>query len=456
MPTTTQMGADAHDANGFSAAAGTFASQGYKFVAQYIDQFSDANTAGSPSLTPAQVQQETSAGLSIVSIFQTNGMSSSAGNGYQTYFTTQQGASDGAEALSSAKTLGQPPGSTIYFAMDFDPAAFGAAGSEKQLLTQVQTYLTAVSKALGGAYSIGVYGAGDTLAAAVRNDPSSPNYNAAYTPVAAHGWLTQSYGWAGSNTMTTPPDANSQGWDIYQGNQTTANNVAIDPDTATSDSYGQWTLCFGPGTSIRTCRGDLPVEELRVGDMAATVSGGHRPVLWVGYRDLDGAGKPLRHDQQPVRVRAGAFGQQADDRPLPARDLYLSPGHPVLVGADVDGEGGVLVPIMCLVNGTSIARMPVETVTYWHVELDSHDILLAEDLPAESFLDYGNRGWFEREADHDLLHPDYAAPGLAGRCRPVVVEGSIVDAERRRLDTLFATSLSAQCGWPTDGYRIPG
>ena len=200
-------------------------------------------------------------------------------------------------------------------------------------------------------------------------------------------------------------------------------------------------VCFGTGTLIRTVRGDVAVEALRVGDLAVTMSGARRPIRWVGQRTIDCAAHPVPSEVWPVRVLAGTFGVD-----LPERDLCLSPGHPVLVG---QGEHEVLVPIMCLINGTSIARNPVDEVTYWHVELDAHDILLAEGLPAESFLDYGNRPWFSNGADHALTNPDFVAPGLAGRCRPVAVDGAQVEAERRRLDTLFELRLARQCGWPT-------
>ena len=139
------------------------------------------------------------------------------------------------------------------------------------------------------------------------------------------------------------------------------------------------TPCFCTGTRILTARGEVAVEDLVVGDLAVTASGEHRPVRWIGHRDLDGAGASLPFAQCPVRVLPGAFGPA-----LPTRTLYLSPGHPVLVGASEDGEGGHLVPVMCLVNGTTIEREPRDRVTYWHVELDRHDILLAEGLPAES------------------------------------------------------------------------
>ncbi|MET7246587.1 Hint domain-containing protein [Methylobacterium sp. EM32] len=231
---------------------------------------------------------------------------------------------------------------------------------------------------------------------------------------------------------------------------------ASDGSTRTIDFYtdlavqsGNLTpvVCFTTGTRIRTARGEVAVEVLRVGDAAVTASGALRPIVWIGHRDLDGAGGTLPHDQRPVRIRRGAFGAG-----LPARDLFLSPGHPILVGADADGEGGHLVPAMCLINGTSITREPVAAITYWHVELDAHDILLAEALPAESYLDWGDRPFFTEGSDHALHNPDFVVPGLHARCRPVAVDGPVVEAERARLSGVFAASLSAACAWDEAGH----
>ena len=207
--------------------------------------------------------------------------------------------------------------------------------------------------------------------------------------------------------------------------------------------------CFVTGTMIRTTRGDVPVEALAVGDLAMTASGAVRPVVWIGHQLVGAAYAPVSEQVRPVRIATGAFGVG-----LPERELWLSPGHPVLVGADEDGEGGHLVPVMCLVNGTTIARMAVDSVTYWHVELDAHDILLAEGLPAESYLDWGDRVFFTGGADHALVNPDFVVPGLAGRCRPVAVDGPVVAAERRRLDAVFATQLISACDWPSSSDAV--
>ncbi len=209
-------------------------------------------------------------------------------------------------------------------------------------------------------------------------------------------------------------------------------------------------VCFATNTRIRVVRNsaheDIAVERLQIGDLAVTATGTLRPVVWIGHRDLDAGARPLPAPQQPVRVRAGAFGAG-----LPTRDLRLSPGHPVLIGADADGEGGHLVPVMCLINGTSITREPVTSVTYWHIELDAHDILLAEGLAAESYLDWGDRPFFTEGSEHALHNPDFVVPGLAARCRPVAVDGPVVEAERARLSAVFADSLGAACAWDEAG-----
>ncbi len=139
--------------------------------------------------------------------------------------------------------------------------------------------------------------------------------------------------------------------------------------------------CFARGTRIRTDRGEIAVERLRVGDVVPTPrNGGSRRIKWIGRRHIDCAGHSRPHDVLPVRVSAEAFAPG-----MPGRDLLLSPDHAVFTG-------GALIPIRYLINGATIAQQEVEAVSYWHIELESHDILLAEGLPCESYLDTGNRG----------------------------------------------------------------
>jgi hypothetical protein len=144
-----------------------------------------------------------------------------------------------------------------------------------------------------------------------------------------------------------------------------------------------FTACYAAGTRILTTSGEVAVEALRVGQRVRTAAGEAKPISWIGHRSIDG-------EVWPVRVQAHAFGPGR-----PHRDLWLSPDHAVLV--DGDGEGAapaVLIPIRYLVNGATVCQERRDQVTYFHVELAMHDVLLAEGLPAESYLDTGNRAAF--------------------------------------------------------------
>ncbi len=179
--------------------------------------------------------------------------------------------------------------------------------------------------------------------------------------------------------------------------------------------------CFARGTRITTKDGEVAVERLRVGDRVITASGATRPVVWIGDREVACRRHPTPENVWPVRVRAGAFGEG-----LPRRDLLLSPDHAVF-------QEGVLIPIKHLTDGAGIAQERVDTVHYFHVELESHDVLLAEGLPAESYLDTGNRAMFVGGAAHLVLHPDFAALNWNDACAPLCQQGPIVAAVRRRL-----------------------
>lgn len=153
-------------------------------------------------------------------------------------------------------------------------------------------------------------------------------------------------------------------------------------------------LCFLAGTRITTPAGDVPVESLKAGDMVLTASGAARKVRWVGYTTVSSRfADPQR--AFPVRIAAGAL-----DENLPARDLLVSPDHALLID-------GVLIHATALVNGLTVTREAVmpPTFLYYHVELTTHDLLLAEGTPAESFVDNASRMAF----DNWETHPDDAA-----------------------------------------------
>jgi Ca2+-binding RTX toxin-like protein len=179
--------------------------------------------------------------------------------------------------------------------------------------------------------------------------------------------------------------------------------------------------CFRRGTMIRTRDGDRPIETLKCGDEAMTISGVARPILWIGRRAVDVRRHPKPAEVRPVRIAGGAFGEG-----LPGRDLWLSPGHNI-------AWGGALIPASALVNGRSVQQVAVDAVEYWHVELDAHDVILAEGLATESYLDTGNRSAFDNGGAFVEAHPDFRPRHWAQTCLPLALEGPSVSTAKTQL-----------------------
>lgn len=192
----------------------------------------------------------------------------------------------------------------------------------------------------------------------------------------------------------------------------------------------QTTLCFAEGTCIETASGRAAVETLSIGDTVVTASGDKRAVKWIGKM----VSRPSRHPRpwevNPVRVKAHAFGPN-----VPLRDVRLSPGHAVYIE-------GVLVPIGHLINGATIVQEAPGPVRYFHIELDSHDVLLAEGLPCESFFDDGQRASFTNADVVNGLHGRLDPQSWDNACAPMVADGPQLVAIRERLHT-----QAEQLGW---------
>jgi collagen type I/II/III/V/XI/XXIV/XXVII alpha len=157
-------------------------------------------------------------------------------------------------------------------------------------------------------------------------------------------------------------------------------------------------VCYARGTMIQTPAGERPVEGLHPGMQVITLVDGNevpRTVTWVGHRRIDLTRHPRPETVAPIRIMRDAFADT-----MPHSDLLLSPDHAVFVG-------GMLICIRQLVNGSTIRTEHGWTaVDYYHVELNDHAILLAEGLPAESYLDTGNRGFFANTGAPLTLYPD--------------------------------------------------
>ena len=181
---------------------------------------------------------------------------------------------------------------------------------------------------------------------------------------------------------------------------------------------------------IQTPDGERPVETLCTGTQVITLVDGEevpRTVRWLGHRRIDLTRHPRPETVAPIRIERDAF---ADN--VPHRDLLVSPDHAIFVD-------GMLICARQLVNGTTIRRETGWTsVDYYHVELNEHAILLAEGLPAESYLDTGNRGFFANAGAPLVLHPDLTdetdyPTREAGSCAPFVSDEASVRPVWQRL-----------------------
>jgi hypothetical protein len=170
--------------------------------------------------------------------------------------------------------------------------------------------------------------------------------------------------------------------------------------------------------------GEVPVEDLHIGEYVLTVRQGTptpRKILWTGKRSLDASRHPEPDEIRPIRIFAGAF-----EPGLPERDLRLSPRHALFID-------GVLVEARALVNeATVVQEHGTDRVSYHHIELATHDVVLAEGVPAETFLDTGGRDSFAGGAV-TTLHPDFKTLDNGGFCAPLIGEGETLTAIRQRL-----------------------
>jgi antigen 43 len=162
---------------------------------------------------------------------------------------------------------------------------------------------------------------------------------------------------------------------------------------------GMGNTCFMSGARVRAARGEIEIDQIEPGDEVVVVRNGQEtlePVKWIGHTYVDIARYEYPEEAAPIRFLAGAIAENQ-----PARDLIVSPEHCLIID-------GLCVPAKLLVNGGSIVsergRAPF---TYYHLELEKHGILLAENTPTESYLDTGNRSTFDNADEPRQLYPSF-------------------------------------------------
>lgn len=182
---------------------------------------------------------------------------------------------------------------------------------------------------------------------------------------------------------------------------------------------GSASNCFLKGTKIRTAGGERKVEDLAIGDLLPTLSGALRPVQWIGrysFKKSDPS-KAWVEEALPVRIARSALGAN-----VPEADLTVTALHGVMID-------GVLVPAEALINGETIARHEPEgdEMEFFHVKLESHDVIFAEGAPVETLLHVDES--FVNFAEYLR---QYGTPVEETRCAPYVhVQGGRVELMSR-------------------------
>ncbi|MCG6901560.1 MAG: Hint domain-containing protein, partial [Rhodobacter sp.] len=115
-------------------------------------------------------------------------------------------------------------------------------------------------------------------------------------------------------------------------------------------------ICFTPGTAIATPRGEVAVQDLKVGDRVITRDDGVQDIHWIGHKKVSAGELVADPKLRPVLIRKGALGNG-----LPERDMMVSPNHRMLIANSrtqmLFDEREVLVAAKHLVGQPGIQRV---------------------------------------------------------------------------------------------------
>ena len=213
-----------------------------------------------------------------------------------------------------------------------------------------------------------------------------------------------------------------------------AATVMLAPTKALAESKGKGkgsgdrANCYLKGTQILTLQGERSIEDLRIGDFLLTVSGEAKPIKWIGRRRFDrGEQKSWDDAVAPVKIARGAFNGD-----LPHSDLYVSAGHCFYVN-------GLLIRAGDLINGSSIARLKStssDVLEYLHIELESHEVILAHGAPAETLVGNAERMKFDNFDEYVALYG--ASLTDDPPCAPIIAYKGRLQALRGRLRGVLA------------------
>jgi hypothetical protein len=177
--------------------------------------------------------------------------------------------------------------------------------------------------------------------------------------------------------------------------------------------------CFVRGTLIRTPEGEIAVEDLTIGALVETLNG-PLPVKWIGRQRFTKDSASWHWSVAPINVARFALSDQ-----YPHRDLFLSPQHSLLID-------GFLIPVQWLVNGKSVALTldDRDVVDYFHIELETHEVVFAEGAPAETLLVTDDREHFANFAEYERRYGVEVRPAMKPFAPVLEYQGARGELER--------------------------
>ncbi|MCG4273024.1 Hint domain-containing protein [Acetobacter senegalensis] len=200
--------------------------------------------------------------------------------------------------------------------------------------------------------------------------------------------------------------------------------------TNNPDGTGGVLICFLSNSMIRTPEGDVPVQDIQVGDSVVAYVDGQqqvRKVVWAGKaRVAVKAGLSDDEAGYPVRILKDALAEG-----VPYKDMLVTPEHCLFFN-------GLFTPVRMLVNGASIFYdHSITSYDYYHIETEQHSVIVADGVMTESYLDTGNRGSFRQEGTVVSLNAGShktARTWAEDAAAPLVVAQAVVEPIFRKIE----------------------
>jgi hypothetical protein len=329
---------------------------------------------------------------------------------------------DASATRSDSVTITFGDGASVRLT-DFNEISSGSS-SNKNVIGIPNTPRTGFENSfniIGGSDAFATFDVYDAYSNLLLLDNYKPQNFSYFEPYARFGYT--------SGQLTI--DAPRQGGFFGSASINTAGNVQLSPNpssyvggaagTASGNQYvsgsstaASWVfaltgaapvpVCFAKGTLIIVPDGSwVQIQKLQIGDLVLTADGAKK-IKWVPQRKYTKQVLSIFPQTLPVRIQAGALGEG-----MPSTDLLVSRKHGLVIeGVEIGAE--------TLCNGANITHCKAEEfpdgLTYYHIEFEEQEVLMANGCSNSSFVSTGNRSEFDNVEEYRSRYgdPDQPSP----------------------------------------------